>query len=150
MPAPVAACEQQVFARWYGNTAESLAEAYDPYRRQSMVGAVQTVDGEVLGFFRLIGPGQLLPRTLVDLAGPPWQVDPYQSAATAGLDLANTWDIATIGATTTRRDVVARVSWLLLYVIARTIQVNDGQALTAVIDHRAKGLLGPPGQIMRP
>lgn len=89
-------CEAQVFADAYGNTAEELDLEYRDYEASTGFMAVLQDDGEAVASLRFIGPGPAGLKTLNDVGRPPWQVDGLRSARSAGVDPAQTWDIATI------------------------------------------------------
>lgn len=89
-------CEAQVFWETYGNTPEEFDIEYGPYEDATGYMAVFQDDGEAVATARFIAPGPAGLKTLNDVSRPPWQVDGLRSARAAGVDPAQTWDIATI------------------------------------------------------
>lgn len=89
-------CEAQVFWETYGNTPEEFDIEYGPYEDATGYMAVFQDDGEAVAAARFIAPGPAGLKTLNDVSRPPWQVDGLRSARAAGVDPAQTWDIATI------------------------------------------------------
>jgi hypothetical protein len=151
IPQRLTDCELEVFSRSFGDTRRTLDLAYGPYLDQTLMAGVEVVDtGAVLGFARVIAPGQRLSRTMVDIAGPPWHLPAAQTAEHAGIDLTRTLDIATIGAVPGRHNLYARASLLVLHATIRFLQVNQAHALTAIIDRSAHRMLDAHGLMLRP
>ena len=68
------ACESAIFLHWYGNTNEQLAAEYGPYESTSVF--VALADGDrVVGTCRLIIPGPVGLKSVVDAGREPWSVD---------------------------------------------------------------------------
>ena len=52
-------CEAEVFLRWFGNTAEQLADEYGPYEDSTVFLVVADRQDEVIGTVRLLRGGQV-------------------------------------------------------------------------------------------
>ena len=134
-------CELDVLAHWYGDTEQLLEEVYGPYATQTAFLAVERDDGVVVGTSRLIMPGRLQLKTIVDVAGPPWSVEPTRTVSAAGIDLDHTWDVTTIAV---RRELGASgrmVAAALYYGIVHAARANQCPWIVAIIDRRARSLL---------
>jgi hypothetical protein len=138
-------CEAEVFQAVYGNTRAQLDEEYGPYDADSVFLVVAAGD-DVVGAVRLLPPGGRAGlKTLAELAGEPWGVDGYRSAAAAGLDLASTWEVATLGV---RRDAGAlgrRLAAALYHGLITVCRANGMSAYVAVLDERVRRMLGSVG-----
>jgi hypothetical protein len=90
--------EAEVFLQAFGNTPEVMAREYGPYEQRSrFVAVVDDADGSALGTARLITPdgsGRL--KTLLDVAGEPWQLSVPDGLAAAGLAGRTVWDVASL------------------------------------------------------
>ncbi|MDO8309220.1 MAG: hypothetical protein Q7V58_12800 [Actinomycetota bacterium] len=135
------ACEQDVFLRAFGNTAEQLQEEYGPYDDQSVWLTVSDDEGFVLGSCRIITPGPAGLKTLNDVARAPWGIDGPRSARAAGADLEATWDIATLGVREAHRGSRVRVALALYHGILRAGRANGIRTLTAIFDEPARRVL---------
>ncbi len=142
-------CEAEVFRAVYGNTRAQLDEEYGPYDADSVFLVVAAGD-DVVGTVRLLPPGGAAGlKTLVELDREPWGVDGYRSAAAAGLDLATTWEVATLGV---RRDAGAmgqRLAVALYHGLITVCRVNGMSAYVAVLDERVRRMLGSVGLTSR-
>lgn len=138
------ACEADVFLARYGNTRQQLAQEYGPYEGQSVFLALAAPSGAVEAAVRFIVPGPAGLKSLVDVEHEPWGVDAAASADAAGLDLARTWDIATLSVRDTRAHGVSHVA-ALYHGIALATRVNGVTATVAVLDIRVRRLLGSVG-----
>lgn len=142
-------CEAEVFLARYGNTRQQLDDEYGPYGDQSVFVSLVRTDDEVLATARLIAPGPLLPKTLVDCAADPWGVDGLEAARNAGLDHRWTWDVTTVSARADhRRDVLAAAAVYHGALLAG--RANDATGLVAVLDSRVRRMLGAFGLFLRP
>lgn len=141
-------CEAEVFLRWFGNTREQLDEEYGPYEHRSVFLVIADGD-DVVAFVRLVTPGPAEGfKTLVDVAREPWGVDGVRSAAAAGIDLASTWEVATLGV----RKGAANpgvLSMALYHGLMTTARVNRMTTFVAVLDERVRRLLASVGIITR-
>lgn len=90
--------EAKVFLQAFGNTPEVMDEEYGPYEALSrFVTVIDDGDGSALGVARLILPDATgTVKTLVDVAGAPWQLSPADALAARGLAVGQVWDVATM------------------------------------------------------
>jgi hypothetical protein len=142
--AEVIECEAAAFDHYYGNTAAELAEAYGPYLSQTAFLVVRAGD-DVVGTCRLIRPGPLGLKTVADLGEAPWRVDTARSVTAAGIDLAHTWDVATIAVRRRMGAAGRMVASALFHGLARVSEVNKVESMTAVLDRRARALMAMQG-----
>lgn len=142
-------CEADVFLARYGNTRAQLDEEYGPYADQSVFVSLVDAAGEVVATARLIAPGPLLPKTLVDCAADPWGVDGLGAAVNAGLDHRWTWDVTTVSARADhRRDALAAAA--IYHGALMAGRANDATGLVAVLDSRVRRMLSMFGLFLRP
>ncbi|MDQ1733175.1 MAG: hypothetical protein QOK10_3334 [Pseudonocardiales bacterium] len=132
-------CEASVFLEAYGNTREELAEEYGPYDEDSSFIAVIDSDGVAQAAARLINPGPVGLKTINDVSRAPWGVDGTRSARAAGLDLDNTWDVATFGV---RRGAGRGMllSAALYHAVILGGTVNSMKSIVMIMDERARRL----------
>jgi N-acyl-L-homoserine lactone synthetase len=148
VPPAVRDCELSVLNHWYGDTPELLDEAYGPYEENQTVFLwLSTEDDQVVGFARLLRPGPVPLKTIVDVAGPLWNVDGVESTAQVGIDLSRTWDIATIGVRTEvlapqQRKVAAQT---LYHAVARSAMANGAEWVIGILDQHVWGLVAGSG-----
>jgi hypothetical protein len=133
-------CEAAVFLEQYGNTADQWAEEYGPYDPSSAFIAITDAKGDAVGAMRLILPGPLGLKTLVDVARPPWNIDGARAARAAGLTINRTWDVATLAI---RTGVRARglLSAALYHALFRATRANRIQWIVMILDERVRRLL---------
>lgn len=91
--------EAAVFLQAFGNTPEVMAQEYGPFEERSrFVVVLDEEGGTALGACRLIladaaaGPV----KTVVDVAGDPWHVDPAAAVLAAAPAGGPVWDVATL------------------------------------------------------
>jgi hypothetical protein len=130
------ACEQVVFHRRFGNTAEEMAAEYGPYESTTAFGAVLGPDGTALGAVRLIRPGSAPVKTLLDAAGPPWSVSGQEIDDIVGG--RHTWDVASFGVDSVAAGADRRVAMLLLSVLFGAFRDNDVTGMVAMLDRGAR------------
>jgi hypothetical protein len=138
-------CETDVFGASFGDTPETLAEAYGPYEAASVFLAVTDRQDDVVGVVRLIQPNPRGLKTIVDLAGPPWHLDGARSAHAAGIDLARTWDMATLGV---RRELGGRgevVAAALYHGVIAGTRANGIEWVIAIVDLAVRSRLASLG-----
>lgn len=140
-------CEAEVFLAWFGNTREQLAEEYGPYDDASVFIVLADEAGDALGACRLIVPGGRGLKTLDDLAGEPWLVDPQRSASAAGLDPSRTWDIATLGVRRGLKATGLLAAAALYHGLILASQVNPFDSIVSVMDDSVRELLVSIGMI---
>ena len=141
------ACEEDVFLQAFGNTRDQLNEEYGPYNDQSVFVAVADDAGHVVGSCRLITPGPAGLKTLNDVARQPWGVDGLRAARAAQIDLARTWDIATLGVRRDYRGAGLMVSIALYHAIMRATRINEVATATAIMDAHAFQVLADAGYL---
>ena len=144
-------CEAEVFLKWFGNTREQLGEEYDAYEDSSVFLAVADRHDEVVAAVRMLAPGGRAGlKTLADVGREPWAVDGRRAAGVVGLDLASTWEIATLGV---RRDSDAsgiQLSLALYHGLITVSRVNRMSSFVAILDERVRRLLSSAGILTRP
>jgi hypothetical protein len=144
-------CESEVFRRWFGNTAEQLADEYGPYEDSTVFLVVADRRDHVVGAVRLLAPGGRAGlKTLVDLGQAPWGVDGESSAAAVGIDLSSTWDVATLGVRRTSDAGGVQLSLALYHGLMTVAQVNRMTTFVAVLDERVRRLLSSVGIVTHP
>ena len=133
-------CEASVFLEHYGNTAEQWAEEYGPYDPSSAFIAITDGYGDAVAAMRLILPGPLGLKSLVDVARPPWNVDGARAARAAGMTINRTWDVATLAI---RTGVRARglFSAALYHALFRGTRANGVRWIVMILDLRVRRLL---------
>lgn len=135
-------CEAEVFERWFGNTRQQLDDEYGPYQEHSVFLALADDDEQVVGAVRLVAPGGPGFKTLADVGQPPWGIDGSRSARAAGIDLASTWEVATLGV----RPGAGAMGALALYHGLMTVaRVNRMTTFVAILDERVRRLLASVG-----
>lgn len=144
------ACEAEVFFQSFGNTAEQMAEEYGPYEDASVFVAVTDPGGAVVAAGRLITPGPAGLKTLNDLARPPWCIDGAAAAAAAGINLAATWDVATIGVRRRHPSFHPQLSAALYHGFFLAGRANGIDASVAIIDTAVRDRLESAGILYRP
>jgi hypothetical protein len=143
-------CEADVFLDRFGNTADQLAAEYGPYDAASVFLAVLDDDGVAHGAARLVRPGPAGLKTINDLAGDPWRVDPVLAVRRAGIDPAATWEGATFAV---RRGVRRRgydALEALLHGFTVGSLVNGFRTVTAVVDEQVLRMIGSMGLFFHP
>lgn len=143
-------CEAAVFSQWFGNTREQLTAEYDPYEPNSVFVALADGSSEVAACARFLTSGRGRLKTIDDMQRPPWSVDAPRSAAAAGVDLASTWDVATMGVRPGRHSERVRLAFALYHGIITAVRVNNVSAIVAILDEHVRTLLASVGIIMRP
>jgi hypothetical protein len=144
------ACEAETFLATYGNTTADFDVEYGPYEAASTFLTLTKADGDVVAACRLITPSPAGLKTINDAARPPWLVDGVRSARAAGIDLARTWDVATIAV---RPDAgLSRLfaAAALYHGIALAARVNRIQTIVMIMDERARRLLTGTGVLTQP
>ena len=139
-------CEAEVFGRWYGNTRAQLDDEYGPYADASVFLALADDADRVVAAVRLLAPGGVAGlKTLVDLGRAPWYLDGRRVAAAAGMDLASTWEVATLGVRPGAgvRDVPLALA--LYHGLALVARANRMSAFVAILDERVRRLLASVG-----
>jgi hypothetical protein len=148
--------EAEVFGERYGDTAESLEQAYGAYADQTMWLSVlddardERGERSVLGWARLIVPGPLPTKTLVDITKDPWRLDADDVAAAVGLDPHSCLDIATFGVRPDLGGDGARVTAALYHGMVMTTRVNGIAWSVAVLHVLVRRVMGSVGLVMHP
>ena len=141
-------CEVEVLGSWYGDTPEDLVEAYGGYEDRTIFFGLRRPDGRVVGFCRVIAPGAGELKTISDITAPPWSVDGVRAASAAGLDLAHTWDIATIGVERRLGGAGALAAAGLYYAVFNAAMANGIRWITAIVDQRVRSILAANGLVV--
>jgi hypothetical protein len=110
-----------------------------------------TQDEQVVGFARLIRPGKLPLKTIVDIEGPPWGVDGVAATAEAGIDLTRTWDFTTVGV---RHKVLGAAgtsvaAQVLYHAAGEVTMANGSEWVLAIADSRVRTLGRISGLFLR-
>jgi hypothetical protein len=134
-------CEAEVFLDHYGNTAEQLSDEYSPYDPTSVFVALLDTSGDALAACRLITPSLVGLKSINDVARPPWQVDGARAARAAGMNLAETWDVATIAVRKHARSVRPLAAASLYHGLWAAARANHAKSIVMIIDERARRLL---------
>src|SRR4051812_47101799 len=142
------ACEADVLGERYGDTAESLEQAYGGYGDGTVWLSVRDDEDRVLGWGRLIVPGPVPPKTLVDFARDPWNLDAGLAAGKVGLDPNSCMDIATIGARSDLGGDGARVAAALYHGIVMSTRVNGIDWVVAILHVLVRRVLASAGLVM--
>ncbi|WP_199424151.1 hypothetical protein [Actinotalea solisilvae] len=143
------ACEAAVFHAAYGNTRAELDAEYGPYDDDSVFLVVAAQD-DVVGAVRLLPPGGAAGlKTLVELEREPWRVDGARAAAAAGLDLATTWEVATLGVRRGTGTSTGLLAAALYHGLIAVCRANAMSAYVAVLDERVRRMLGAVGLASR-
>lgn len=141
--------EEVVFGEVFRNTPEQLATEYGPYEDASQFVLCRTgSSGAPLGVGRLIRPSDAGLKTLVDVALDPWRADPVLTAQRAGLDLARTWDVATLAVLPAARR--GQVSAALYHTLVETMRSAGAASWTAIVDCKVLTLLRRVGISAQP
>jgi hypothetical protein len=139
------ACEQSVFGRRFGNSADELSAEYGAYEGSTSFGAVLRPDGTAVGAVRLIRPGPRPVKTLSDAAGPPWSLC---SDVVGPLGGADTWDVASFTVDSVVAGADRRIAMLLLSVVFGAFRDNAVTGMVAILDVVARRALGGLGVLM--
>jgi hypothetical protein len=142
------ACEAEVLGERYGDSAESLDNAYGAYADTTVWLAVLDRSERVLGWGRLLMPGPLPEKTLADAARPPWNLESKHVAASVGLDTDSCWDVATIGIRQGLGRQGAAVSAALYHGLIVSTRVNGADWILAMLNVRVRRLLDAVGLVM--
>jgi hypothetical protein len=134
------AVEAGVFLQAFGNTPEVMAREYGPYEERSrFVTVIDEATGGALGAARLIATDGLAPvKTLVDVAGPPWQLDVDASLRTAGLAEGPVWDVGSLAVERRFRSGASggEVIVALCHGVHRYSMISGVRGLVTVLDDR--------------
>ena len=144
------ACEADVFWKWYGNSADELDREYGPYDAASAFLALVTDTDAVVGSCRVIVPGPAGLKTVADVSAPPWGVDGLCAAQAARLDLATTWDVATLGVRDGLDGQGRMASAALYHGLIQATRANQVSALVSILDERVRLLLRSVGVVTHP
>ncbi len=139
------ACEQVVFGRRFGNTADELASEYGPFEACTAFGAVLAADGRAMGAVRLVRPGPRRLKTLSDAGRPPWNVPDHVIDGVVNrptlLGEPMTWDVASFGVDSHAAGADRRTTMALLSVMFGAFRDNAVTSFVAILDLRARRAL---------
>jgi hypothetical protein len=91
--------ESAVFLQAFGNTPEVMEEEYGAYEgRSRFIVVLDEESGSAVGAARFIvdDPAAVPVKTLVDVAGEPWHVDPAAALVAAAPAGGPVWDVASL------------------------------------------------------
>jgi hypothetical protein len=103
--------------------------------------ALSEPGGDVVACARLILPSVVGLKSLRDIARPPWSTDGVRSARAVGMNLAQTWDIATIAVRKHLIRSTPLAAAALYHGVAMSTRVNNARWLVMIMDVRARRLL---------
>ncbi len=130
-------CEADIFLRTFGNTREQLQAEYARYEDASFFIVLADPNDKVFGVCRLIRPSEAGFKSLNDLA---------DAARAVGVDLASTWDFATVGVHPDIDSSVRMFAAIALYHGVLTAgRVNDIESVVMIMDDRALQLITAGG-----
>lgn len=144
--------EAHVFGRWFGNTVEQLREEYDAFAaRTFFLTVTDRGNGAPVGTLRVITGGPTN-KTVADCASAPWDASPEHLVAGAGLELASTWDVATVAVDPTLVSGPARgeIALALYHGLTATALAGAVTSMTAMLDDRVLDRLRGFGMPFRP
>lgn len=143
-------CEAEVFLRAFGNSRAQLDDEYGPYEDSTVFLALADAADDVVATVRLLMPGGAAGlKTLADVAQAPWGVDGARAAAAAGMDLASTCEVATLGVRRSSSANGTRLSLALYHGLLTIARVNRMSSFVAILDERVRRMLGSAGIITR-
>ncbi|MGY2066375.1 hypothetical protein [Blastococcus sp. SYSU DS0619] len=140
--------EADVFLQAFGNTPELLAQEYGPYEERSrFVAVIDDESGVALGTARLITAGTSPVKTLLDIAGPPWQLPVADSLGAVDLTPATVWDVASLAVDRRYRAGAAgaEVSVALCHGIWRYARNCGVPGMVTILDDRVHRLVRAMG-----
>lgn len=143
-------CEAEVFAQWFGNTRAQFAEEYAPYESNSVFVALADEHDDVVACARFLTSCRGPLKSIDDMQRAPWGIDARRSAAAVDVNLARTWDIATMGVRPGAAKEQIRLAFALYHGIITSVRVNNATDIVAILDERVRHLLDSVGIIMRP
>jgi hypothetical protein len=142
------ACEQAVFGRRFGNSAEEMEHEYGPFEGSTTFGAVFATNGTAVAAVRLIRPGPVRVKTLQDAAKPPWSLAEQQLTDTVGLHERHTWDVASFTVDAVAGGADRRIAPTLLRLLFAALRANSATSFVAVLDSTARRALRGLGVTM--
>jgi hypothetical protein len=133
--------EASVFGSVYSVPYEFHVAEFAPYEPQSAFLVVVDQDDRVRATMRLVTPGPAGLKTIVEAARSPWFLEAERAARAVGLDLANTWDVATlaVGSGLGRDRLVVTAS--LYHGLTVAARRNRVTSLLMTVDERVRGIL---------
>jgi len=140
-------CESEVFLNTFGNTSDQWQHEYGPYEDCSIFVALHEPGGDAIAACRILVPSDIGLKTLDDTSRSPWFVDGYRSARAAGIDVARTMDIATIGVRRNLRGTGMIAATALYYAIGALSRHNGLPYIVMIHDEHARALLTSVGCI---
>jgi hypothetical protein len=142
------ACEEAVFGRRFGNTADDLRNEYAPYEDSTTFGAVLDADGTAVGAVRLVGPGPRRVKTLLDASRAPWSVTDRSLEQVLGRGERHTWDVATFAVDQVTAGADRRITPALLSVLFGALHTHAATTFVAILDQTARRALQGLGMRM--
>jgi len=133
--------EASVFGSVYSVPYDFHVAEFAPYEGQSAFLVVVDQEEQVRATMRLVTPGPAGIKTIVEAARSPWFLDAERAARAVGLDLANTWDVATlaVGSGLGRDRMVVTAS--LYHGLTVAARRNRVTSLLMTVDERVRGIL---------
>lgn len=133
--------EAAIFGSVYKVPYDFHVAEFAPYEPQSAFLVVVDEEERVRATMRLVTPGPAGIKTIVEAARSPWFLDAERSARAVGLDLANTWDVATLAVGSgLGRDRMA-VTAALYHGLTVAARRNRVTSLLMTVDERVRGIL---------
>ncbi len=137
-------CEASIFLHEYGNTATQWAQEYGPYEASSTFVTITEPGGDAMATMRLIIPSEVGLKSLADVSRAPWSIDGVRAARSAGMAVAQTWDVATI-AIRKRAARSGLLSTALYRGLLLATRANAARWLVMIMDVRARRVLSTAG-----
>lgn len=133
--------EASIFGSVYSVPYDFHVAEFAPYEAQSAFLVVVDCEDRVRGTMRIVTPGPAGLKTIVEAAKSPWFIEAERAALAVKLDLASTWDVASlaVGSGLGRdRMIVTAALYHGLTVAARRNRVSS---LLMTVDERVRGIL---------
>ena len=143
------AVEAAVFLEAFGNTPETMAQEYGPYRdRSRFVTVLDEATGAAVGAARIVLPdehGEV--KTLTDVAGEPWRLSVPETLQAAGLAGSPVWDSATLAVDRAHRRSAsgAEVALALVHGLYRHTQLSGVRGAVTILDDNVLRLVQSMG-----
>jgi len=133
--------EASIFGSVYSVPYDFHVAEFAPYEAQSAFLVVVDQEERVRATMRLVTPGPAGIKTIVEAARSPWFLEAERAADAVGLDLAKTWDVATlaVGSGLGRDRLVVTAS--LYHGLTVAARRNRVTSLLMTVDERVRGIL---------
>jgi hypothetical protein len=133
--------EAKVFETTYRVPYDFHVAEFAPYEDQSAFLVVVDEEQQVRATMRLVTPGPVGLKTLVEAARDPWFIDAGRSAAVVGIDPERTWDVATLAVGRGLGRHRLAVTAALYHGLTIAALQNRVASLLMTVDERVRGIL---------